>query len=474
MVQTPNNTDIQLLSPTLHCYYYMLQNSLNDSPTSLKERRKIFSDNLNKLAENLKIKSGKNNDDLVKSIPLKPDILGSGSLLDSEAISPDYYKPNDDRLYINYGMFKNRLAVRCLNDTYFLRFTRYISNQDGVQSLKQFYHLREPISNLETQLGKTVILAGILPESVSSPTEIATACLNYYYNFPVEGEDSIQAKNLIENEFLGSKFYIYKKMVIAEQVKEYTVESIELVCVFLYANEETEKKADKVYQLLPELLLSYHKIHFFNSQSLILKKLLNQKYEILERQTEESHLTLDKLTLIRNLPQESLNYYKMLSFLEDQQRTISINSTNYDNIIKNIEQKIDNKKMPDFFVEAQKDFKFYSDQIESNINFLRPGIELYEKLMLSVQTEVSLDQATIQERQAKLGQLLTGSCAAIAIGQILNTPITLTVSKLLDKNSTQPSIHSLWLGSLLTILLSVLAGYTISKRVYQWFIKDKL
>ena len=473
MVQTPNNTDIQLLSPTLHCYYYMLQNSLNDSPTSLKERRKIFSDNLNKLAENLKIKSGKNNDDLVKSIPLKPDILGSGSLLDSEAISADYRKPNDDRLYIDCGMFKNRLAVCCLNDTYFLRFTRYISNRKGVQPLEQFYHLREPISNLETKLGKTVILAGILPESVSPSTEIATDCLNYYYNFPVEGENSIQAKNLIENEFLESKFYIYKKIVIAEQVKEYTVESIELVCVFLYANEKTEKEADKVYQLLPELLLSYHKIYFFNSQSLILKKLLNQKYEILERQTEKSHFTLDKLTLIRNLPQESLNYYKKLSFLEDQQRTISINSTNYDNIIKNIEQKIDDK-MPDFFVEAQKDFKFYSDQIESNINFLRPGIELYEKLMLSVQTEVSLDQATIQERQAKLGQLLTGSCAAIAIGQILNTPITLTVSKLLDENSTQPSINSLWLGSLSTILFSVLAGCVISKRVYQWFIKDKL
>jgi hypothetical protein len=472
MVQTPNNTDIQLLSPTLHCYYYMLQNSLNDSPENLTKRRKIFSDNLNKLAENLKIELGKNNDGLVKSILLQPDILSSGSLLDFKAISPNYYKPNDDRLYINYGMFKNRLAVRCLNDTYFLRFTRYISNQDGVQSLKQFYHLREPISNLETKLGKTVILAGILPKSVSSSTEIATACLNYYYDFPVEGENSIQAKNLIENEFLESKFYIYKKMVIAEQVQEYTVASIELVCVFLYANEETEKKADKVYQLLPELLLSYHKIHFFNSQSLILKKLLNQKYEILERQTEESHLTLDKLTLIRNLPQESLNYYKKLSFLEDQQRTISINSTNYDNIIKNIEQKIDDK-MPDFFVEAQKDFKFYSDQIESNINFLRPGIELYEKLMLSVQTEVSLDQATIQERQAKLGQLLTGSGAAIAIGQILNTPITVTVSKCLDENSTQPSINSLWWGSLLTIFFSVLAGYTISKIVYQWFIKDK-
>jgi hypothetical protein len=450
----------------------MLQNSLNDSPENLTKRRKIFSDNLNKLAENLKIELGKNNDGLVKSILLQPDILSSGSLLDFKAISPNYYKPNDDRLYINYGMFKNRLAVRCLNDTYFLRFTRYISNQDGVQSLKQFYHLREPISNLETKLGKTVILAGILPKSVSSSTEIATACLNYYYDFPVEGENSIQAKNLIENEFLESKFYIYKKMVIAEQVQEYTVASIELVCVFLYANEETEKKADKVYQLLPELLLSYHKIHFFNSQSLILKKLLNQKYEILERQTEESHLTLDKLTLIRNLPQESLNYYKKLSFLEDQQRTISINSTNYDNIIKNIEQKIDDK-MPDFFVEAQKDFKFYSDQIESNINFLRPGIELYEKLMLSVQTEVSLDQATIQERQAKLGQLLTGSGAAIAIGQILNTPITVTVSKCLDENSTQPSINSLWWGSLLTIFFSVLAGYTISKIVYQWFIKDK-
>ncbi len=43
------------------------------------------------------------------------------------------------------------------------------------------------------------------------------------------------------------------------------------------------------------------------------------------------------------------------------------------------------------------------------------------------------------DQQQKLGQLLTGSCAAIAVGQILTPAITQSVSQYyIDKNPSQP------------------------------------
>lgn len=97
--------------------------------------------------------------------------------------------------------------------------------------------------------------------------------------------------------------------------------------------------------------------------------------------------------------------------------------------------------------------------------------------MLSVQTQVSIDDAALQkqqnQRQAKLGQLLTGASAAIAIGQILYEPIKTTVSQRIDRGQNQISIYSLWWGAGLTIIMSIFCGYMLSKLVYQWFTKEK-
>jgi hypothetical protein len=111
--------------------------------------------------------------------------------------------------------------------------------------------------------------------------------------------------------------------------------------------------------------------------------------------------------------------------------------------------------------------------MKANIGFLSPGVQLYEKLMLSVQTQVSISEDAIRDRQAKLGQLFTGLGAAIAIGQIISQPMTSTLSLYLDKGKNQPSVTSLWLGALLTVILSIMVGYAISVKFYQRFTKDR-
>lgn len=57
---------------------------------------------------------------------------------------------------------------------------------------------------------------------------------------------------------------------------------------------------------------------------------------------------------------------------------------------------------------------------------MKPAIAIFEKLMLSLQTQVNLEEAETRQKQlrqqAKLGQIIAGVGSAIALLQIL-TPL---------------------------------------------------
>ncbi|MBD2772348.1 hypothetical protein [Iningainema tapete] len=465
MPLTQNSLTVKIVSPTLHLYYYMLRNGINESPEAVQERRKLFNDNLNKIASHLISSTGRSGSDIVQLISIEKEYYGT--VLDFSNVPPECRK-NNDRLYFESGIIHSRLAARRFNDTYFLRLTRYVPSVQGEQPLELFANLGEHLNTLDVELGQTVILAGILTaQSHSQSTDsIAAECLSHYYS------KTISTNELIVNKFIDCPFYIYPQTVTLNQFGEYSIESKKLACVFLYKDEQVENQANTGYNILQNLLLSYHKINFFYSQSLILKKILAKQYEAIERLTEDyAKRKWDRLSLLQ-LPQESLNYYKRLSFLEDQARLVEVHQSNYRECIEQIEQKI-GQKVPMFFAEFEQDIAFYLEQMKANIGFLNPGIQLYEKLMLSVQTQVSMSEDAIRDRQAKLGQLLTGVGAAIAVGQIVSQPVTNTLSLYLDQGKNQTSVASLWLGALLTVSLSLLIGYAISVKVYQWFTKDK-
>lgn len=473
MNPTQTSTTLKVLSPTLHLYHYVLRNSINDRPETLENRRKFFSDNLQKLTTHLTSSSGKSASNFVKLVPIEQDLVSSGTLLDLTNVPTECKQPNDDRLYLDTGIIRSRLAARRLNDTYLLRFTSYVPSVNQEQPLPVFANLGEHIASLPPELGQTVILAAILPTSQSSPPDIrriAADCLNHYYGTPINPDD------LILDKFLDSPFCIYAKPITIKQFNEYIVESIHLTCVFLYKDQVVEQQADKIYRIFQDMLLSYHKIHFFHSQSIALKQILAKQYEAIERLTEEYTKQKWDSQSLKKLPQQSLEYYKKLSFLEDQAKSVRVNLNNYQECIRDIEQHT-GQNMPQFFADFEQEINFYLEQMEVNIGFLSPGIQLHEKLMLSVQTQVSIDEAAYQnqrsEQQAQLGQILAGVGAAIGVGQIINPPITLTISQYLDQGKPQPSLSSTWLGTVLTIILSIGAGYYISKLVYRWFIKRK-
>ncbi|MBW4679431.1 MAG: hypothetical protein KME19_04870 [Microcoleus vaginatus WJT46-NPBG5] len=476
MTQAQNNVSTQVSAPTLHLYHYVLRNGINESSETLNKRREDFIKQLQEFISPLTITNGKKAKEIIEFISREDEPSEVGNILNLNNIPPEC-KPtngvNYNLLYLDDGTVSRRLAASRLNDTYFLRFTNFIPSKFGLQPLERFGDFRNIKEDLPIEIGQTVILAGIIKESDYLKADIlplAAECLNCYYG------DKIKPDELIENEFLGSPFCIYKQPIPVKKLNEYIIESIRLSCVFIYKDEQTEAQANKIYGIFQDLLLSYHKINFFYSQSLALKKRLTQLYEEIERLTEKYHQQKWNSESLKKLPQDSLEYYKKISFLEDQARAIQVNSKNYQECLKQIEESV-GQKPPKFFIEFEKTIKFYIDQIQSNIGFLTPGIQLYDKLMLSIQTQVNIDDAHIQkqqnQRQAKLGQLLTGSGAAIAIGQILYEPIKTTVVQKLDRGQNQISVSSLWYSAGLTIFLSIFIGYFLSKFVYQWFTKEK-
>ena len=475
-IQTNTNvTNVKVLSPTLHFYHYILRNGINESLDDTKERRERFEKNLYELASHLTSKSGQKVSEFLKLVDIEKE-PSSGTILDLTNVpdKPDECrKKNSDRLYLETGIIKSRLAARRLNDTYFLRLTRYISSDLKEQSLDSFANLSEYLNALKIELGQTAILAGILKAQLSpqETRKIAASCLHKYFSqIP---EEEIEKKLSEEYRFLDSPFYVLHQEITFKKITEdYQLKTTNLACVFLYKDEAAESKTSEVYSIFQNLLLSYHKINYFYFQSRNLKIKLKQLYKAIEKKAENcQQQKWDAQSLVK-LPQESLEYYKLLSFLEDQAKLIKVQQRNYQQCIQIIKQKTGDK-IPEFFTNFQQDIVFYLEQMKADIGFLSPAIQLYERLLFSVRTQISINEAAIQKKQAKLGQILTVVGTTIAVVQIAQQPITTTISQHIDKNQSlqSPSPLSLWISAIITIFLIIIIGCLFSRIFYQWFTK---
>ena len=471
MTQTPTDTQIKILSPTIHFYHYMLRKGINESLDDTEERRQEFEQNLSQIAAHLTTREGENAAEFLRLIDLKEE-SHNRTIFDLTSFPDGCYRENSDRLYLENDTIKSRLVARLLNDTYFLSLIRYIPSAQHEQSLDSFAEISNYLDTPNIGLGKTAILAGVLQtpsSSEESRKSAAIKCLGKYLSQTSELE--IEAQISQEYKFIGSYFYVLSRESIAEKFTEnYQLKTKNLACVFFYEDGNAEAKADRIYNIFQNLLLSYHKINYFYFQSRSIKIKLQQLYQAIEQETENYQKQKWNTNSLIKLPQESLEYYRILSSLQDQVRLIGIQQYNYEESIRQIEQYTQ-ETIPEFFSDFQQDIVFYLKQMKADISFLSPAIQLYERLMLSVQTQVSINEAEIQDNQAKLGQILTVAGTTIAFAQIAQEPITTTISQHIDQDSSlqSPSLLSLWISAGVTILISIVIGYLISLIFYKLF-----
>ena len=87
-----------------------------------------------------------------------------------------------------------------------------------------------------------------------------------------------------------------------------------------------------------------------------------------------------------SIPKPELRNERWLTSLDDQEKSLKVNLKNYRECLHQITEKT-GQPSPTFFIDFERDIVFYLEQMKADIGFLSPALSLYEKLMLSVQTQ---------------------------------------------------------------------------------------
>ncbi|WZI66321.1 MAG: hypothetical protein HEQ35_20485 [Gloeotrichia echinulata IR180] len=179
----------------------------------------------------------------------------------------------------------------------------------------------------------------------------------------------------------------------------------------------TTELATKAYDWLLHLFCSYRKIHFVYQLALQRDQKAREMYSQLDATIEEfkqlmsaTQIDLAKLKkLLTKLPLKSLDYNQCLQDIQAHHIAITTNITNYKICLEKI-QDIDNGNSPQSWQEfLQKDCQQWQEQIQTYINYLIPGQELFGHLTNTIRGIVEIEQ---DERDRTTQELLQQKEAA--------------------------------------------------------------
>ncbi|NET25371.1 hypothetical protein [Okeania sp. SIO1I7] len=209
-------------------------------------------------------------------------------------------------------------------------------------------------------------------------------------------------------------------------------------------------------------MCSRQKINFIYQKARNLYPQARKSYSKLETQMENfSQVTKDPKTrleslkqILEKIPEEYLYYSRYLRDLKAHKTVIETNTTNYQICLKKIEN-ISN--IPQYWQEfLNKTCPLWHRQIETDINYLSPGKNLFEQMVNTIRGMAEIDQAESDRRLERTIQIIgvglgTGAIIASSSGHI-DVPLTLKPTGKLD------TIHPVILTLILSILATLLAG----------------
>ena len=112
----------------------------------------------------------------------------------------------------------------------------------------------------------------------------------------------------------------------------------------------------------------------------------------------------DLKILMAEVPQTNLDYTRCLQDLQIHHTAITTNITNYSICLEKIKE-ISNDNIPQFWQEfLQKDCHKWQQQIQTDINYLTPGKELFGQLIDTIRGIVETQQAESDRTTQKILQ----------------------------------------------------------------------
>lgn len=103
---------------------------------------------------------------------------------------------------------------------------------------------------------------------------------------------------------------------------------------------------------------------------------------------------LDELKfLLKSLPKKALEYARWLRYLQDSQLTITINTRNYTEKVRQIKAQLPNENLSFLETFSKKNCPHFQEQIKAYLGYCEHGLGLVDKMIASIRGIVEIDQA---------------------------------------------------------------------------------
>ncbi|NEP22757.1 hypothetical protein [Moorena sp. SIO3I6] len=358
-----------------------------------------------------------------------------------------------------------------IHDTYALDVTlRYRETVDLAQ-LSQL----NPTDQIQASIGQTLLL-------FTKPVNVEESAYEDFANHCVaalvkETADYIQPSTT--GQLFGSPIFEY------DNDKETPRERCHIL-VWLDSHPETLSKTVEAYHSLLNLLGCRSKILYAYSQSrhchdkaLELYRELEQKVEQLVQPPEE---TLEELNQwLKEIPQRAFHYAKYLRDMEDHRTTITTNIENYRSRLENIKAlSLPNDDLAFLQTFLDRTCKQFKTQIQVDLNYLRPGQNLFEQMTATIrgmievkqaesdrilQETLQANEAAAQKREQKLELVITVVGTGLAVSGISSQVASDATEKILSVSKEDANLPSYFGYSFLDILFHLLVGVILATPV---------
>ena len=366
---------------------------------------------------------------------------------------------------------KGNLQPFLLNDTYAVDLTLLPELANIDINVPQIQHFKPSCflpSQIQASLGQTLWIYGevdanedckLLSEQIANAL-VAGTKLNPVFR------DS--------GELFASSLFIYQANDLNEPNNP--VKQCQILILLNNQQANTVQLIGDAYDWLRDLLCCYHKILFVNYQASQSYSDARSIYSYLENKIQEFQTLIsnpktqisDLKKLLSEIPKRSFDYTRCLQDLQIHNTSIQTNFKNYRiclNKITAINNQSHNQTSLKFWQDfLDKECEKLQEQIQTDINYLTPGQELFGQFVETIRGIVEIEQAksdrSLETTVQVLGIGLGGG--AIFSGIIVQHIGTIN-QPLLPKN---PFLASLVLSIIATIVCTLLAmlGIWIKKR----------
>ncbi|AFZ57988.1 hypothetical protein H6G54_24305 [Anabaena cylindrica FACHB-243] len=373
--------------------------------------------------------------------------------------------PTTDGFKIN-----GNLQPFLLNDTYAVDLTLIPESANIDINVPQIQHFKPSCflpSQIQASLGQTLWIYGEV-EANENCQDLANKLAN-----ALVANTNLNPVFIHSGKLFDSELLIYQANEPNEPNNP--VKQCQILILLNNQQSNTVQLIVDAYEWLLNLLCCYHKILFLNYQASQSYSNARTIYSYLENKIQEFQTLISKpktqisdlKKLLSEIPQKGFDYTRCLQDLQTHNTAIQTNIRNYQICLNKI-TIINNQISPQFWQDfVDKDCQKWQEQIQTDINYLTPGQELFGQFIDTIRGIVETEQTESDRSLEKTIQILG---IGFGGGGIVSGVVTSNIEKInrpiafiSPHNPPHPFYASLFLSIIATCLF-IIVGWLITKR----------